>query len=169
MTTKTTDILTSYFETALSVADYGKVSRLFDKLGYRMHGQITPAMCIDALQKHKGGFSVPFGKLVRAAMRTPKFTAMRSAAVVDKASGTGNGLEWFNSFTDFLIKSSGSVFDYLNLFENKENNELLAKSQYYYSQAELQRAQSNSTVTKVIIAALVGIIIIAGIILIARK
>lgn len=79
--------LIKYFETALTIADKGKVKRLFASLGYRDYQKITPEMCIDALNAHGLNFSQPFGVLVKRALKTPKVDSYIAAHGIDLLTG----------------------------------------------------------------------------------
>lgn len=136
--------LKKYFETALILADMGKVKRLFASLGYRDYQKITPEMCVTALDAHGSKFSQPFGTLAKEALNTPKVESFIRARKIDLLTGVdvpgtlpapgvtpiasvgttnnknANGLAWFNSISSFLIGGVGSASSLINTMKGRD-------------------------------------------------
>ena len=136
--------LKSYFETALHLADMGKVKRLFAMLGYRDYQEITAEMCITALNAHGPKFSQPFGTLAKNALKTPKVESFIRARKIERVTGvdvpgaapappvvniagvgtTSNknvsGLAVFSEISNFLIGGVKSGVDLLNAIKGRD-------------------------------------------------
>lgn len=138
-------LLKSYFETALILADMGKVKRLFASLGIRDYQKITPEECIKALDAHGFKFSQPFGQLAKNALVTPKVESFIKARKMDRVTGVtvpgtlptpgvtpiagvgttnnnknANGVAWFNSISNFLIGGVDSASSLINTLKGRD-------------------------------------------------
>lgn len=166
--------LKSYFKTALGLADTGKVKRLFASLGYLNYQQITPEMCIEALNAHGFDFSQPFGYLAQSGLKNPRVERYISAYGLDRLTGvtvpaantapgvtpiasvgtttnsTASGLNIFNSITGFLIGGVKSASDLINTLKGRDL--LLAEAAL-----EQQRAATASNTKKTNWLAIFGI------------
>lgn len=166
--------LKSYFETALILADMGKVKRLFASLGYRDYQKITAEMCIIALNAHGFKFSIPFGTLAKNALKTPKVESFIRARKIERITGVnvppaapappvvsisgigttsnknGSGLAVFSEISNFLIGGVKSGVDLLNAIKGRDL--ILAEAAL-----EQQRANTAANTKKTNWLAILGI------------
>ena len=179
--------LKKYFETALTIADEGKVKRLFASLGYRDYQKITPEMCIQALNAHGDKFSQPFGTLAKSALSTPKVesfiaahgidlltgvdvpTATTAPAVTQVASGGtkpssgSSGLSLFNSISNFLIDGVKSASDLINTVKGRDM--LLAEATLEQQKANTAAVTKTTNWVAIFGIAAVLVVVIVGVVL----
>jgi len=184
--------LKKYFETALTLADEGKVKRLFASLGYRDYQKITPEMCIEALNAHGSKFSQPFGTLAKSALSTPKVESFMAAhGIIDRLPGvsvpatatapttiapitsvgvkTSNSgwsfLDGFEMISNFLIEGTDSVGSLLNILKGKD----IVDSQAKLTEAQAKLAASTKPNWALILGIFGVIVVIVIVVLVALK
>lgn len=183
--------LIKYFETALTIADKGKVKRLFASLGYRDYQKITPEMCIEAINAHGLNFSQPFGVLVKRALKTPKVESYIAAHGIDiftgvtvpplpshpttlsnvtvstpqASSSSSSGSNWMSAFglvTDFLIAGVDSASDLLNAIKGRDVT--AAQAEYERQRAAAAAAEAEKAKSKILIYIVIAIIAVVAVI-----
>jgi hypothetical protein len=184
--------LKNYFETALAIADNGKVKRLFASLGYRDYQKITPEMCVEALNAHGSKFSQPFGMLAKSALSTPKVESYMAAhgiinsveGVTVQATGSApttlplmttpgtkpktgsNWLTGFETITNFLVQGTSSAATLLDTIKGR--GMLDSEAQLTEAQAKLEASKKTNWVP---ILAIIGVIVavVVGIVIFKKK
>lgn len=183
--------LKKYFETALTIADKGKVSRLFSSLGYRDYQKITPEMCIEALNAHGDKFSQPFGVLAKSALSTPKVESFMAAYGIDRLTGvdvpaattapavtqvasvgtkpssSSTGLSLFNSISNFLIDGVKSASDLINTMKGRDV--LLAEATLEQQKANTAAATKKTNWVAAFGILAVVVIVVVGVVLLKKK
>ncbi len=179
--------LKKYFETALAIADEGKVKRLFASLGSHGYQKITPEMCIKALNAHGQNFSKPFGTLAKSALSTPKVESYIAAHGIDlltgvdvptattapavtqvasvgtKPSSGSSGLSLFNSISNFLIDGVKSASDLINTVKGRDM--LLAEATLEQQKANTAAATKTTNWVAIFGILAVVVVVIVGVVL----
>lgn len=146
------------FTTAIDFIGKDRVSGLLRKFG--CDEEPTAEVCMEVLNREGKAFSIPFGKMMQAASKTPRAKAiMLKAAKMNKATGNGSntekltaeqksqmGLNWFNAIGGFFAKGLDNVDDIINAVDgtNKDIAQAQLMQQNYLMQDALNRREEAS-------------------------
>ena len=181
------ETLKNYFETALILADSGKVKRLFASLGYRDYNAITPEMCLQALNAHGPEFSKPFGTLAKVALQNPRVESFISAHGLDRLTGvtvpasntapgvttiasvgtttssTSAGLNVFSTISNSLMGGVKGVSDLINTLKGRDI--LLAEATLEQQKANTAAATKTTNWVAIFGIVAVAVVIVVGVVL----